>query len=317
MGAMPARDARLAVIIVSPLASRIRDPGARARVVAAATEALRRRGAERVEVVESGEPATLRAAAADAVARGAGTVVLAGGDGTVRDASGVLAHSGVAVGIIPCGTGNLFASSIGLSRDPDRAAAALATGEPRPADLGLVRLERPGEADRETPFAVACGTGFDARVMAATTRAAKARHGIAAYFVSASRLLGQLTPSPTVITVDGRRTETESVVVLIANSGGATPLGIGPRLPVPHDDGLIHAFVLPRGGVLGGIQGILELALASSAGSSATGAGLRLIGRSVRVEVQPPAPVEVDGDPFPAAVLDARVQAGALSVIRG
>ncbi len=313
---MHAHDSSLAVLIASPGASRIRGKDARARVIAAATDALQRRGHARVDVVVTGEPRALGDAAADAVSRGATTVVLAGGDGTIRDASVALANSGVAVGLLPCGTGNLYAASVGVARDLDRAIAALVAGTPRPYDLGEVRLGRADAPDQTVPFVVACGTGFDARVMAATTREAKQRYGAAAYFLAASRLLEHLRPRPTVVTVDGIRTELESMVVLVASSGGAAPVGLLPRLPVPPDDGLLHAFVLPRGGVLGGIQGVLELLFATSRGASATGAGVRFSGHTVRVDVEPPGPVEVDGDAFSAATLDARIVPGALAVIR-
>jgi len=309
-------DPGLAVLIASPGASRIHDATERDRVIAAGTDALRRRGHDRVEVVVTAEPAVLRAAAADAVSRGAATVVLAGGDGTVRDASAPLARSRVAVGIVPCGTGNLYAASVGVPRRLDRAIAALATGSPRACDLAEVRLERPDAPDQTLPFVVACGTGFDARVMAATDREAKRRFGVAAYFLAARRLVNHLRPYPTVVTVDGVRSEMESVVVLVASAGGVVPGGLRPRLPVPADDGQLHAFVLPRGGVLGGVQGVVELLLAASAGTSVSGAGVRLVGRSVRVEVTPPGPVEVDGDPYAPATIEARIQPGALEIIR-
>ena len=313
---MPARDPGLAAIIASPSASRLRDATERDRVIAAATRALHRRGHDRVTVTVTGESGELRAAAAEAVASGASTVVIAGGDGTVRDASGALADSGVAVGLLPCGTGNLYAASVGIPRALDRAISALATGTPRPFDLGEVRLDRRDAPPETTPFVVACGTGFDAHVMAATSRDAKHRYGVAAYFLAASGLLVHLRPRPTVITVDGVRTELESVVVLVASAGGGIPGPLRPRLPISAEDGLLHTFVLPRGGVLGGMQGVLELLLAGSTGPSATGAGFRFAGRQVRVEMEPAGPVEIDGDAVAPATLEAVVRPGALHVLR-
>jgi len=312
---MPDRDPGLAAIIASPSASRLRDAEERERVIASATRALRRRGHDRVEVSVTGDPGEIRAAAAAAVASGASTIVLAGGDGTVRDASSAISGSGVAVGLLPCGTGNLYATSVGVPRALDKAISALAGGTPRPYDLGEVRLERAEGLAETIPFVVAFGTGFDAHVMAATSRDAKRRYGVAAYFLAASGLLAHLRPQPTVITVDGVRTELESVVVLVASAGGGIPGPLRPRLPVAADDGLLHTFVLPRGGVLGGMQGVLELLLAGATGPSATGAGYRFAGRHVRVEVEPLGPVEVDGDPFAPAILEAVVRPGAIGVI--
>jgi diacylglycerol kinase family enzyme len=244
-------------------------------------------------------------------------VVVAGGDGTVRDAAAAVADTGVAMGIVPAGAGNLYASAIGLPRRLEAAVARLAAADARPFDLGEVRLDGPGVTGASLPFVAACGTGFDARLMAATTRESKRRYGVAAYFLAASRLLDHLAPRPTVLTIDDARTELESVVVLVVNAGQPFPGGLRPRLPVRPDDGRLHVFVLPRGGILGGVLGVLEHMAASAAGASATGAAVRLWGAHVRVEVDPPGPTEVDGDPFPVAALDARVRPGALLVIGG
>jgi diacylglycerol kinase (ATP) len=308
-------------LIVSPLASRIRDDAVRHRITGAAVAAMKDRGAADVEVVEAGEPAAIRRASAEAVRTGSGLVVLAGGDGTIRDAVGPLARTGIPVGIIPCGTGNLYATAVGVPRDLERAVSAIRTGSPVAHDVGEVRLIPPaaiGEPDGEPQalsFVVACGTGFDARLIEATSRDAKRRYGVAAYFLAASRLLAHLAPQPTVLTVDGVRRELESVVVLVANCGEAIPGKLRPRLPIDPDDGLLHVFVLPKGGILGGILGALELMTADATGVSATGAGMRLAGTEVRVEVTPAGPTQVDGDVFGPGALEARLHPGGLAVI--
>lgn len=311
-----------ATLIVSPLASRIRDDRERRRVVEAVRSTLARRGIGDLEVAESGDPAAIRAAAVEAVASGPELVVIAGGDGTVRDASEPLAASGVPVGIVPCGTGNLFATAVRLPRDIAKAIAILETGRPMPFDAARVRLlPAPGSRadDPEAapiPFVVACGTGFDARMIAGTSREMKRRYGVAAYFLTASRLLGSLEAAPTRITVDGETIELTSVVALIASCGEVVPGMLRPRLPVEADDGLLHVFVLPKGGIVGGARGVLELLLAESGGVSPSGAAARLVGRHIRIEVQPPAPTQVDGDPFPAAGLEATITPGGLLVLR-
>ena len=136
-------DPGLATLIVSPLASRVRDERARRRIVKAATDALGVRGHREVTVVETGDPRAIREAAAAAVRGGSSLVVLAGGDGTIRDAAGALAGTGVAVGIVPCGTGNLYATAIGVPRGVNAAVAALATGRSRRFDVGEVRMVAP------------------------------------------------------------------------------------------------------------------------------------------------------------------------------
>ncbi len=310
-----------ASLIVSPLASRVRDASRRDDVIARARAAIGARGLADPAVVVTGDPAQIAEAAVAAVAGGAGLVVIAGGDGTIRDATGSLAGSGIDVALLPCGTGNLYATSVGVPRSLDDALRLLAKGRPRAFYVGEVRLVAPpGEPDADLPstalgFCVACGTGFDAEVIAATDREMKRRYGVAAYFLAASRLLPGLSPRPTVLVIDGVRTELESVVVLVANCGEAIPGKLRPRLPIEPDDGLFHVFVLPRGGILGGIRGALELMTAESRGMSPSGHAMRLTGREVRVEVSPAGATQVDGDAFPAAWLDARVRPGSLRVI--
>ena len=311
-----------ATLIISPFASRIRDETALQRVTARTMEAIRARGHREVRVVETGVPAEIRATADAAVSEGARLVVVAGGDGTMRDAAGGLAETGVEVGIVPCGTGNLYATSVGVPRNLDQAVAALASGSPRPYDVGEVRMVDPvAVAGDPSPgaaihFGVACGTGFDAQMIAGTSREMKRRYGVAAYFVTASRILPTLAPLPTVLEIDGVCMELESVVVLVANCGEALPGVLRPRLPIEPDDGLLHVFVLPRGGLIGGIRGVLELMNAQQHGTSASGHAIRLVGREVRVAVTPAGPTQVDGDAFPAAWLEARMRPGGLLVIR-
>ena len=311
-----------ATLIVSPLASRVRAATTRARVVDGARAAITARGHADPTVIETGDPAEIAHAARTAVEGGATLVVLAGGDGTIRDAAGPLADTGVDIGLLPCGTGNLYATSVGVPRSLDDALRVLGTGEPRAFDIGEVRLVNPkgGESTEveaaPVQFAVACGTGFDADLIGATDRDMKRRYGVVAYFLAASRLLPRLTARPTVLVIDGVRTELESVVVLVANAGEAIPGLLRPRLPIEPDDGLFHVFVLPRGGILGGIRGAMELLTSESHGTSPSGHAVRLVGREVRVEVEPAGPTQVDGDPFPAAWLDARVRPGGLRIIR-
>ena len=79
--------------------------------------------------------------AVEAVSRGAAIVIAAGGDGTVRAVAAGMAGSGVRMGILPVGTGNVLAGNLGLPDDP-AAAMAVALGEyHRNVDLTWVRLD--------------------------------------------------------------------------------------------------------------------------------------------------------------------------------
>ncbi|HUF24955.1 MAG TPA: YegS/Rv2252/BmrU family lipid kinase [Vicinamibacterales bacterium] len=88
-------------------------------------------------------------------AAGAGTVVAWGGDGTVNEVAGAIAGGGAAFGIVPAGSGDGFATTLGIARDPRQALRAALTGRVRPLDVGEVNGR---------PFLNLAGIGFDARV---------------------------------------------------------------------------------------------------------------------------------------------------------
>lgn len=86
---------------------------------------------------------------------GIDTVIAWGGDGTVNEVAGALAGTASAFGIVPAGSGDGFATTLGVARDPRTALRAALTGAVRPLDVGEVN----GRA-----FLNLAGIGFDARV---------------------------------------------------------------------------------------------------------------------------------------------------------
>ena len=63
------------------------------------------------------------------------TIVAGGGDGTISAAAAACFHSGKTLGVIPLGTMNLYARSLGLPLDPQAAIEALATARQQPLDI--------------------------------------------------------------------------------------------------------------------------------------------------------------------------------------
>jgi len=89
-------------------------------------------------------------------------VVAAGGDGTVGAAARALAGRGVPLGVMPLGTANNVARSLGIEGGPDEVAATWRTARRRPLDLGRIRLP-----DGEARFLEAVGGGLIAAGIAA------------------------------------------------------------------------------------------------------------------------------------------------------
>ncbi len=223
---MSARPTAPPFLLVAAGASHLVNPGRRDALVAAATAAILARTGTDPEVRVTATAQAGQAAAQEAAAAGAPLLVVAGGDGSVRSAAAVLAGTGIVLGIVPGGTGNLLAAALGVPRSPTRAIAALVTARERPIDVGRAWV---GAAATPTPFVVAAGVGFDARVMAATTERRKRSLGIGAYFATATAVAMRVRPFAVRLVVDGVVHETDALEVLVANAGELIPGLLRPR----------------------------------------------------------------------------------------
>jgi diacylglycerol kinase family enzyme len=249
---------------------------------------------------------------AEAKADGFDVLVSFGGDGTAMQVAGALVSSGVPLGIVPGGTGNLLARNLRLPVRPDAAARAMLRGRAVAVDLGAV--ERP---DGTHYFAVACGAGFDAQVMAQTGSSDKQKWKFGAYVVSALNALPALTSIPFEITVDGRTEEVSAAMVLIANCGDVLPpvLNLGKR--VRPDDGTFDVIAVRAEGLAGGVAAFFELLRGVGRGTTRVWSAR---GRDIAVAVAPggaPQLVEMDGENAGETPFAARLLPGALRVLGG
>ena len=192
-----------------------------------------------------------------ALAEGVDRLVVIGGDGTVRLAAGVLAGSGVPLGIVPAGTGNLLARNLGI--DPARPLlehleGALA-GPTRSIDLGWAEVERPGDGRHErVPFAVMAGIGVDAGMIEHTDDDLKARIGWLAYLGGIARTLaGGPTFRARFRLGQGRTFGTRAAALLVGNCG-ALQGGLVLLPDAVIDDGRLDVLVLRPTGATGWLE---------------------------------------------------------------
>ncbi|SCL22671.1 Diacylglycerol kinase family enzyme [Micromonospora rhizosphaerae] len=173
----------------------------------------------------------------EAVKAGVDVVFACGGDGTVMSCVSGLVGTGVALAVLPQGTGNLLAANLGLSNDLGAGLEVAIERGRRLLDVGAVE-------DRY--FTVMAGMGFDAQMLHSTSETTKARIGWPAYIVGAVKHLRD-RPMRVSIRIDGQppvRRRARSV--LIANVGrlqGGLPL----LTDAEPDDGWLDVAVLtPR-----------------------------------------------------------------------
>ena len=281
------------------------EPGARSRITAVC------RG------LGWAEPLWLETTVADpgtgqarlAVERGADVVLACGGDGTVRSVAEALAGTGVAMGLVPAGTGNLLARTLGTPLQDVGAATRIAlVGDDRHVDVGRIRVD--GGED-EHVFLVMAGTGFDAAIMANTPEALKVRVGPLAYVISGLRAMRGRRTRVTLTFDDGPALRRRTRTVLVGNSG--TLLGglvLMPRATI--DDGVLDVVNLAPKGLVGWVAVAGRVITRRRRGHERVE---HWQARSIVIAADEPQPSQLDGDPIgEVSELRIRVDHGALVV---
>lgn len=112
-------------------------------------------------------------------------VIVAGGDGTLNAVAPALVETGLPLGIIPTGTANDLARTLGISADIEVAAAIIAAGHSRTVDLGSVN---------DHPFFNVASIGLSVELAHVLTRDFKRRYGKAGYALAALKVLASSKP---------------------------------------------------------------------------------------------------------------------------
>jgi diacylglycerol kinase (ATP) len=260
------------------------NPGSRrgARRQAHAMAAFARRGVQCDLVL------TERPGHAAEIAGGRGrsydAVFTLGGDGTVMEVIGTLAHSKVPIGVLPGGTGNLIARVLEIPMGIEAAVDALLDGDEAQIDLGSIGGHR---------FAFAAGVGVDARMVETTTAVLKSRLGVLAYFWTGSRAALRQERFAVTAIVDGVRHERIATMVMVANFGAVfrNLITLGPG--IRQDDGLLDLCVFSPNGLRDSIRVTLRLLRKDFRTDPCM---LYTSGRRIRIETNPQRSVQADGD---------------------
>ncbi len=219
-------------------------------------------------------------------------VIAAGGDGTIRALAASLQSAHVPLGIIPAGTGNVFATEIGLPRSPNAIADVL---------MGGPAVEIEGARANGTPFFLMAGAGFDGDVIRRVDLRLKQSVGKSAYV--APILASLLTaPAELRVTVDGRSLSARWAVAAHARHYGG-PFVIARQAGLLKPGLLAVLFRSPNRLVA------LRQLLALGAGLLDRDKDVLVLScRTMTVEAERPVPVQIDGDRFDPTPL--HVEAG-------
>ncbi|GAA2227550.1 diacylglycerol kinase family protein [Herbiconiux moechotypicola] len=201
-------------------------------------------------VEDAGDEVTRRA-----IAEGATVVMAAGGDGTVRAVAEGLRGSGVPLGLLPVGTGNLLARNLGLTlTNVEQAIGTVFTGTERAIDVGVAHYTREDGSAGENVFLVMAGLGLDAKMIAKTNTRLKKAVGWLAYVDGIGRALPELKPVKLRFSRDGGPWKSTTAHTVIVGNCGVLPGGI---LLIPDarpDDGLLDVVALRPQGWFGWVK---------------------------------------------------------------
>ena len=263
-----------------------------------------------------------------AITEGADVVLAAGGDGTVRAVAEGLRGSGVALTLLPAGTGNVLARNLDIPVMQLAASVATAfTGVDRAIDMGVIELERDDRSRETHAFVALAGLGLDAKMIANTNPELKKRVGWLAYVDAIARSMRDSEKIRMRYRVDGGEERVMSVHTILVGNVGLLPGNVLLLPDAEVDDGLFDIVTLRPEGLAGWVQiwvkitwenGVLRR---SSVGRRLVGLArevrtLRYLrGRRISVRLDRAEDFELDGDDFGRVIaFDAAVDPASLII---
>jgi len=242
--------------------------------------------------------------ARSARAEGFDLVAVIGGDGTVREVVEGLMRSGarVPLALIPTGTGNVTARALSIPIDVRKAFNVIATGRAATFDIGYLP-----EHDRY--FVFVAGAGYDAALIHDTSREMKKTLGFLAYIVNGVRHFFKVRRVTMELELDGEPIRLRAHTIMVINIGtiGKIKWAMAPDID-PHD-GKLNILVLTSRSFWSTLGTLLRIIFMRHRYPA-----MKLFKATrVRVNADPPLPVQIDGEalgatPFLAEVISDGIQ---------
>lgn len=228
-------------------------------------------------------------------------VIVGGGDGTVNAAVDGLLDTGLPLGILPLGTANNLARTLGIPPELPEACQIIASGQVQRIDLGWVNGQY---------FFNIASLGLSGEVNRRVSKRLKRHWGVFAYIATALQVISTMRPFWVDIRWDDQSMEVKTIQITIAN-GRYYGSGL-----VIADDATIDDQSLDLQSLE--IQHwweILPLLPAALRGKSVTGKGVRSIkSKDIQLYTRKPYPINTDGERTTQTPARFRVIPEALSV---
>jgi len=229
-----------------------------------------------------------------------------GGDGTVMEVLQTLRSTGIPVGIIPAGTGNLVAHALDIPLNVDRAVQALMRGSRRAIDLGRI------DSDPPRAFAFAAGVGIDATMVERTTTYAKRRLGVSAYVLAAGAAALRHDRFHVRIVTEHGAFEHDTSLTLVANFGSVLRGGFSLGPSIAPDDGLLDVCVYAPTSGWDAARMLFRIVMRDY---RAKGRMYFVKAREVVIECDPPRIFQADGEIIGMSPVRISVDVGAATLL--
>lgn len=235
-------------------------------------------------------------------ARACIAVVVSGGDGSLYHAAPFLREAGRPVGILPTGTANDFARTMGIPFAPVAAAEVILAGHTRQADLG--------EANGHLFFNVA-SLGISVALTTRLTRERKRRWGRSAYVLTAVQAAAAIEPFSARIVTPHETVDVRTLQIAVGNGryyGGGSAVDEKATI----DDGVLHLYSLE----MTSPWALLPMLWSFRKGTHGRWASVRTaVGKEMRVETRRPRAINADGEIITTTPCTFRVLPKALTVL--
>ncbi|GEM70338.1 diacylglycerol kinase [Sphingomonas aquatilis NBRC 16722] len=246
-------------------------------------------------------PDDLEATVERALAKKPDLVILGGGDGTVSGLVDLLVGKGVTLAVLPLGTANSFARTLGLPIDVEGAIEVIRTGVPKRIDLGMID---------DDYFANCAAMGISPQIAETVPHGLKKVLGRIGYLGWAAWQFVRFKPF--MLTVDdGVETHRLRVVEVRISNG-------------PYHGGtwLVDEASVQSGRiVVQAVTGRYKRTLVKNWAASFLGLKARhqdtvsFSGTALKVDTRPSLPISIDGEVLAHTPITARVAAGAIEVM--
>ncbi|HVJ01527.1 MAG TPA: diacylglycerol kinase family protein [Sphingomonas sp.] len=247
------------------------------------------------------DPAELPAATERALASRPELLILGGGDGTISSLVDLMVGSKVRLGVLPLGTANSFARSLGIPLDIDGAVETIVHGRPRRIDLGMIG---------DDYFANAAAIGLSPRIAQTVPHGVKRWFGRAGYLAWAAIQFLRFRPFTLVVGTGADAKRLRVVEVRISNGPfhGGTELVESAEV----DSGVI---------VVQAVKGHVKRRLVRNWAASVLRLEARhedtveFTGKTLHIATEPVLPISIDGEVLAKTPAVARIAAGVIEVM--